>query len=350
MSHSLTKEKILESLRLVKDAHGQDVVSSGMVTSIVIKDGRVGFALEVPPVEAKGKEALRQQCEEAVAALEGVHHVTAVLTASMEPAPTPSLAKKGRPTPQPLPGVKNIIVVASGKGGVGKSTVAAHLAVSLAAEGLKVGLVDADIHGPSIPRMLGLKGSPTLTEDKKMIPPVAQGVKAISIGLLMDEAQATIWRGPMVTKALYQLLRGTAWGELDYLLIDMPPGTGDIHLSVADAVPITGAVLVSTPQDIALIDAQKAITMFQKTRIPILGMIENMSYFEDAVSGNRSYIFGKGGAERLAKRLEIHFLGEIPLLTSLREACDAGKINAALFPSSIVSRLEQRVGEVSNHS
>jgi len=316
MSH-INSDSIHQILKTIIDPEtGIDVVTSGMVSSLVIRGGNIGFALEINSSEAGLKEPLRKACEDAVASLPGVERVMVALTGdssgkTLEHATTKAPAA---PKKQPIEGVKHIIAVASGKGGVGKSTCAVNLAVALAKAGLKVGLADADIYGPSVPRMLGLKQKPDI-QDNKMVPIERYGIKSVSMGYLLPDDVATVWRGPMATKALYQLLRGTHWGSLDLLVIDMPPGTGDIQLSLAENYPVSGAVMVSTPQEVALLDVRKAITMFRKVHIPIWGIIENMS----------GEIFGKGGAEKLAKDEKIDFLGALPLDAAIRQASDDGK-------------------------
>jgi ATP-binding protein involved in chromosome partitioning len=321
----INKESILAALQNITDPEsGQDIVSAGLVSALVIRDTNIGFALEINGATASSREPLRQACEEALKALPGIGRVTVAMTSAAPASAPASPAAAARKPSLPIPGVKHIIAIASGKGGVGKSTTAVNLAIELAALGLKTGLVDADIYGPSIPRMLGLKQKPEIINNK-MLPLERHGIKSVSMGYLLPDDTATIWRGPMATKALYQLLRGAEWGEIDVLLIDMPPGTGDIHLSLAENYPVTGAVMVSTPQDIALLDVRKAITMFQKVHIPILGMIENMSCFIDPATGNKHFIFGEGGAKTLAGELDIPFLSAIPLDTAIREASDAGR-------------------------
>lgn len=331
----ITKESVIAALAKVEDAEtGQDVISAGIVSSIIVKGDSVGFALEVDINQAAEKESLRKQCEEAVRAISGVQKVTAVMTSSkpgmFASAPktaqaqsSPSRHASQEPEKFTIPGVKYVVLVASGKGGVGKSTVSVNLARALAAAGKKVGIVDVDIYGPSIPKMLGLAGKPEVDDKNRMVPKESEGIKSLSIGYLVDEDNALAWRSSMALKAMNQLLRATLWGELDYLVVDTPPGTGDIQLSLAKHYNLAGAVMVSTPQDVALADAKKAATMFRRVQVPVLGMVENMSYFEDT-SGVKQYIFGQGGARAMAENLEIPFLGEIPLRQDIREAGDAG--------------------------
>jgi ATP-binding protein involved in chromosome partitioning len=349
----ITRDEAMAVLASVKDpASGRDVVSAGLIQGLVIKEGNVGFAIEIDPEEAVQKEPLRLACEQALRAAPGVISVTAVLTAhNAAPAASlrgsPAADKRAaqqhgphhhagtNPSSELIPDVRAVIAVASGKGGVGKSTVAVNLALGLQKLGKSVGLLDADIYGPSIPRMLALKGRPASTADgRKLIPFSACGLKAMSIGTIVDPDTPMIWRGPMVMKALTQMLTDVDWGELDILVVDMPPGTGDAQLTMAQRVPLAGAIIVSTPQEVALIDARKAYAMFEKTQVPILGIIENMSYFTVPNTGERYYIFGEGGARRTAEKLGADFLGEIPLYTSIRETSDAGTPIVASAPDS----------------
>lgn len=342
----MTRETILGTLsQIIDPAKGIDVVSSGIVQGIVIREGHIGFSLEIDPADAAAKEPLRKACEEAVRKLPGVLTVTAVLTAHRDqPAAKSGPSHAGhthapaqsapRPTALQIPGVKSIIAVASGKGGVGKSTLAVNLALALSHLGLKVGLLDADIYGPSLPRMMGIKGKPESRDGKKLLPMENYGLKCMSIGFLVDEETPMIWRGPMVQSALTQMMMDVEWGELDLLVVDMPPGTGDAQLTMVQRVPLAGAVIVSTPQEIALIDARKGLAMFQKTAVPILGIVENMSYFVSPGSGEKSYIFGEGGARRMAQTLGCDFLGEVPLHMTIRETSDAGRPIVATAPDS----------------
>jgi ATP-binding protein involved in chromosome partitioning len=353
----VTQEEIVKTLSGITDpATGTDVVSAGLIQGLVLREGHVGFSIEVAPERGPAMEPLRRQCEEAVRKLAGVLSVTAVLTAHRaggrpqaahshdhahghdhthggETRPAP--ARQG---PLQIPGVTAIVAVASGKGGVGKSTVAVNLALGLSKLGRRVGLLDADIYGPSIPRMLGLKGKPE-TDGKKLKPMENYGIKTMSIGFLVDEDTAMIWRGPMVQSALTQMMTDVAWGDLDVLIVDMPPGTGDAQLTMVQRVPLTGAVVVSTPQDIALIDARKGYAMFEKTHVPVFGIVENMAYFISPGSGEKSYIFGEGGARRMAEKLGCDFLGEIPLHMSVRETSDAGTPIVASAPESEEARI-----------
>ena len=340
----VTENQILDALRAVRDPErGGDIVSLGMVSGVVIRDGNVGFAIEVEAERGPRLEPLRKAAENAVEALPDVVSVTAVLTAEARP---PGGARGGAappPAAQPAvaaaktalaPGVRAIVAVASGKGGVGKSTVAANLALGMKANGLRVGVLDADIYGPSMPRMLGISGRPQMADAKILRPMENYGLKCMSIGFLVPEDTPMIWRGPMVMSALQQMLRDVAWGELDIMIVDMPPGTGDAQLTMAQQVSLAGAVIVSTPQDIALIDARKGLSMFTKVNVPVLGIIENMSYFLCPHCGGRSDIFSHGGARREAERLGTDFLGEVPLDLAIRETSDEGRPITVSQPDS----------------
>lgn len=340
----VTREDITAALaKVIDEESGKDVVSGGILQGLVVREGHVGFSLEVDPAKGHEKEPLRQACEAAAKNVPGVLTVTAVLTAHRAGAARPSAghahAHSGGPARAPqgaarIPGVKAIVAVASGKGGVGKSTVSVNLALGLAKLGRRVGLLDADIYGPSIPRMMGLTGKPESKDGKKLIPKENYGIKTMSIGYLVNEDTPMIWRGPMVQSALTQMMNDVEWGELDVLIVDMPPGTGDAQLTMAQRVPLTGAVVVSTPQEIALIDARKGFAMFEKTHIPVFGIVENMAYFVSPGSGEKSYIFGEGGARRMAEKLGCDFLGEVPLHMTVREASDAGQPVVATAPDS----------------
>ena len=345
----ITRETILSALENVEDPdRGQSIVALGMVAGIQIKDGHVAFGIEVDAARGKALEPMRAAAEKAVHALPGVLTVTAVLTAERAaPPPQPrqpaEQAQQGQQGQQgqgglELPGINAIIAVASGKGGVGKSTTAVNLALAMAGGGRKVGILDADVYGPSIPRMLGISGEPDISpsdDGRQQVTPMENhGIKCMSMGFLVDEETPIIWRGPMATGALEQLLRDVAWGELDALVVDLPPGTGDIHLSMAQRVPLTGAVVVSTPQDIALLDARKGLGMFEKVNVPVLGIIENMSYFVCPHCGERSDIFSHGGARAEAEKLGAAFLGEIPLDMAIRETSDGGDPIVVSSPDS----------------
>ena len=348
----LTPEALREALRAVTDPQtGRDIVSAGLIEGIDVRGSLVHVALLTDRARAAAMEPVRAAAEAVLASQPGVSNASVVLTAhkTAPPAsPTPPAAGgpghahgQARP-PLLLPEIGAIIAVASGKGGVGKSTVAVNLAVSLARQGLKVGLLDADIYGPSLPRMLGVNRKPEVRGDK-MLPLEAWGLKAMSIGFLVEEDTAMIWRGPMVMGALEQMLGQVVWGTLDVLVVDMPPGTGDAQLTMAQRVSLTGAVIVSTPQDIALIDARRGVAMFEKTKVPVLGLVENMSYFCCPSCGHRAEIFGHGGARREAERMGTDFLGEIPLLLEIRTASDAGQPIAATAPDSPAAKAYEAI-------
>ena len=381
---SVSKPLVLDELRRIKgpDLEG-NIVDLGLVSEILVKDDRVYFSITVPAARAEELEPLRKAAETVVGKVPGVSGVTAVLTAeaargapagaSARPPESPRVVAgtgegrdgqrfawtcaRSRPRachshaappaaaqpgtgPKPMaevPGVKTLIAVASGKGGVGKSTVAVNLALGLQAAGKKVGILDADIYGPSQPRLLGLKGQPQVIKGKTLKPMQGYGLKAMSMGFMVDEETPVIWRGPMVVGALNQMLRDVAWGEdgdLDVLIIDMPPGTGDVQLTMAQQVPLSGAVIVSTPQDLALIDARKGLAMFRKVGVPVLGIVENMSTFICPKCGEQSDIFGHGGAEAEAQRLGVPFLGAVPLDMDVRLRSDTGQPITATLPDS----------------
>ncbi len=331
---SVNESQVLTALGKILDPDKrQDIVSLGMIQGLVVKDGHIGFSLEVEAARGPHLEPLRKAAEKAVEALPGVLSVTAVLTAQKKegpkapPRPAGTGPAGGPSSPggkQLVPGVKAIVAVASGKGGVGKSTTATNLALALAAKGLKVGMLDADIYGPSQPRMMGISGRPHSPDGKTLTPMANYGVKCMSMGFLVPEDTPMIWRGPMVMGALEQMLRDVAWGELDVMIVDMPPGTGDAQLTMAQRVPLAGAVIVSTPQDIALLDARKGLNMFRKVDVPVLGIVENMSYHICSNCGHREEIFGHGGARKEAEKLGTPFLGEVPLHIAIRETSDGG--------------------------
>ena len=313
-----------------EDAAGT-TLGSAALEGVLVRGGLVQVTLGVGRAEAGALEPARRAAEAALARLPGVRNATIILTAHREAPPAP--ARPPAPKPAPIPGVAHVMAVASGKGGVGKSTVSVNLAVALARAGLRVGLMDADIYGPSLPRMLGEHRRPEVRGDR-MIPVEAWGLKAMSMGLLVEEDSAMIWRGPMIMGAVQQFLGQVEWGELDVLVVDLPPGTGDIQLTLSQRVQVSGAVIVSTPQDIALIDARRAVRMFEKVEIPVYGVIENMSVFCCPNCGHRSDIFGHGGARAEAARLGHAFLGEIPLLLDVRSMSDAGTPIVAEAPQS----------------
>ena len=343
---ALTEADILRALELVKlPASGQSLAASGRVANILVDGGKVIFAIGIDATEAAAMEPVRKAAESAVSGLPGVTQVLVGLTADKAPtsAAAQARAQTQRPTPGPggptpkaagIPGVKQIIAVASGKGGVGKSTTTANLAVALSVLGLRVGVLDADIYGPSVPKIFGITGKPRLVQGRTLAPMEAYGLKIMSIGFLIDEETPMIWRGPMVISAITQMLREVAWGELDVLVVDMPPGTGDAQLTMAQQTPLAGAVIVSTPQDLALLDARRGVAMFRKVEVPILGIVENMSYFLCPECGARSDIFAHGGARHEAERQGVPFLGEIPLAMPIRETSDGGRPIVASDPDS----------------
>jgi ATP-binding protein involved in chromosome partitioning len=329
----------------VKTPRGMALTNADVLSAIAINDGKVFFSINVDAAEARAWESVRAEAERAVRALQGVTTAMIALTAERKPGAAPQAARQAprpgvapaashRPPHGPagspmarqaeIPGIAAVIAVASGKGGVGKSTTALNLALGLKALGLKVGLLDADIYGPSVPRLTGIHEKPELNDDRKMIPIERFGLAIMSIGFLVEEDTAMIWRGPMVMSAITQMLRDVAWGTLDVLVVDMPPGTGDAQLTLAQNVPLKGAVIISTPQDLSLIDARRGLAMFKKVNVPVLGIIENMSYFQCPHCGTRSDIFGHGGARHEAERLGVPFLGEVPLHMAIRETSDAG--------------------------
>jgi ATP-binding protein involved in chromosome partitioning len=337
----ITEQKIIDALKAVIEPESKrDIVAQGMVSGVVVKDGNVGFAIEVDPRKGPELEPLRKTAERTVQALDGVLSVTAVLTAHRESAAAAAPAGPAQTTPQAgagramVPGVKAIVAVASGKGGVGKSTSATNLALGLATLGLRVGLLDADIYGPSLPRMMGISGRPTSPDGKILRPMENYGIKCMSMGFLVAEDTPMIWRGPMVQSALQQMMRDVEWGELDIMVVDMPPGTGDAQLTMAQQVPLAGAVIISTPQDIALLDARKGLNMFRKVDVPVLGIVENMSTFVCPNCGHESHIFSHGGAKREADKLGMDFLGEIPLDIEIRETSDGGRPIVVSNPDS----------------
>lgn len=340
---------IREALKAIKRGDS-DIVTMGMVSDIFVADGKAFFSLTVPAAQADQMEPVRKAAQDLVTSMDGIKSAVVALTAERAAgdkmtapvsAPAPAAAPKAQSTTgKPgIPGVAHVIAVASGKGGVGKSTTAINLALGLQKAGLKVGILDADIYGPSLPRLLGLRGRPETVDGKVLKPMEAYGLKAMSMGFLVDEETPMIWRGPMVMSALTQMLREVAWGPLDVLVVDMPPGTGDAQLTMAQQVPLAGAVIVSTPQDLALIDARKGLAMFRKTDVPILGIVENMSYFIAPDTGNRYDIFGHGGAKAEATRVNVPFLGEVPLDMDIRINSDAGIPTVVQAPDGVHAKI-----------
>ena len=324
----VTKEEVLRALSVVKDPDlGRDLVALGMIENVNIEaNGNVAFTIVLTTPACPVKEQLKQQSESVVSALPGVREVTAEVT---------SRVRNGTMTQREgIPGVRNTIAVGSGKGGVGKSTVAVNLALGLAREGARVGLLDADVYGPNVPMMMGTTDKPQQSPDGKISPVEAYGIKLISMGFFVDPDSPVIWRGPMLAKLLTQFMYDVNWGELDYLVMDMPPGTGDVQLTTAQSLPLTGAVMVSTPQDVALLDAGKALMMFKKLNVPILGIVENMSTFVCPHCGDPTDLFGHGGAQADAVRYAVPFLGEIPLHLRIRQGGDSGRPIVVSEPQS----------------
>jgi ATP-binding protein involved in chromosome partitioning len=346
---ALTSSEVLASLDGVGSPEGLPLPKTGVLSDILVSDGKVFFSITVNAAVVQAWEPVRKRAEAAVKAIPGVTSVMVALTAERKAGAAPPAAPPQQRRPGPAPpraqgptsvqGVGAIIAVASGKGGVGKSTTAVNLALGLRDLGLKVGVLDADIYGPSTPKLLGIKGRPQTRGGTTLIPMDGYGLKVMSIGFLIEEETPMIWRGPMVMSALTQMLREVDWGELDIMVVDMPPGTGDAQLTMAQQVPLKGAVIVSTPQDLALIDARRGISMFNRVNVPVLGIVENMSYFLCPECGTRSDIFGHGGARREAERLGVPFLGEVPLHMEIREKSDAGLPVVATAPDGPHARI-----------
>ncbi|HKQ95789.1 MAG TPA: Mrp/NBP35 family ATP-binding protein [Aestuariivirgaceae bacterium] len=335
---SITRDSVLAALSGIGADEGSgDIVARGLVSEIIVKDGNVTFAIAAEPGRAAEMEPVRRAAEAAIRRLPGVGRVMVALTAD-RPGAAKAGARASSATTRgtTLDGVGHIVAVASGKGGVGKSTTAVNLAIGLSNLGLKVGILDADIYGPSMPRLLGITQRPRLVapDSKIMAPMEKYGLKVMSMGFLVDEATPVVWRGPMVMGALVQMLREVAWAPLDCLVVDMPPGTGDVQLTLAQQTPLAGAVIVSTPQDLALIDARKGLNMFARVNVPVLGIVENMSYFICSHCGTRHEIFDHGGARQEAETLGVPFLGEVPLDAHLRERSDKGEPITASEPQS----------------
>jgi len=330
------QERILEALRRVIDPDlGRDIVSLGFVKDLRVEDGKVSFSMELTTPACPFRESLKEEAERRVLEVPGVRKAEIRMTARVR---APSSGAKERL----IPGVRNVIPVASGKGGVGKSTVSVNVALALAGMGARVGLMDADIYGPSVPSLLGMNESPS-AEGERFMPPMAHGIKVISMGFFLPAGEAVIWRGPMLHKAVEQFLGQVDWGELDYLIVDLPPGTGDVQLSLCQLIPLTGAAIVSTPQDVALRIAERAIGMFRRLDTPILGLIENMSGFVCSRCGHVEDIFGSGGADRYAREKGLPFLGAIPLATEVRETSDTGSPVILSRPDSAAARAFREV-------
>jgi len=362
---TVTSEQVRERLKSIKGPDGGDLLASGKLSDIVVTDGKVFFSLTVDASAAPAWEAVRKQAEQAVKAIPGVSSVLVALTAERKgggpaparPAPQPQAQAHGhghghahghaqQPRNTGLPGVGKIIAVASGKGGVGKSTTAVNLALGLRDLGLKVGLLDSDIYGPSIPRLLDILQKPETVDGGRRLKPIEKfGLRIMSIGFLVEEETPMIWRGPMVMSAITQMLREVEWGELDVMVVDMPPGTGDAQLTLAQQVPLAGAVIVSTPQDLALVDARRGIAMFRRVDVPVLGLVENMSYFLCPKCGERTEIFSHGGTRAEAWRLQVPFLGEVPLEPVIRETSDAGLPVVATRPETQFAKVYREIAE-----
>lgn len=378
----LSKEKIIEVLEEVKLDNGESIVSKGIVSEVVIANGKVYFALDAGDDDPKIYESLCREAEKVVGALEGVRSVGVTVTAERQQGdgrPASEAPKAGAGANngqgggvhggngpgaraggqgQQIPGVSHVIAVASGKGGVGKSTTSVNLALGLKALGLNVGILDADVYGPSMPRLLGIFDEPETGSNNEIIALEAYGIKVMSMGFMVAEGTPVVWRGPMVMSALGQMMQKVTWAPLDVMIIDMPPGTGDVQLTIAQQTPLAGAVIVSTPQDLALIDARKGINMFGQVNVPILGIIENMSYFNCPSCGERADIFGHGGAREEALKIGTEFLGEVPLRMDIRETSDSGRPIVATNPESdeakiyldIAKKVQQRIGTEGHHA
>ena len=328
---SVTKDEVLSALRAVQDPDlHKDIVSLGFVKEVEIRGGEVDFTVELTTPACPVKEEMKAEAEGRVRALPGVTAARAKMTANV--------STRGGFGRQQIPGVRNIVAVGAGKGGVGKSTTSVNLAVALVKKGARVGLLDGDVYGPNIPQMLGCAATPEVDGEKHIVPPEAQGVKVISMGMLVPPDQPIIWRGPMLHGAVQQFMRDVAWGELDYLVVDLPPGTGDVALSMAQSVPMAGAVVVTTPQGVSVSDVRKAVAMFRQLNIPVLGVIENMSYFVCGHCQERTEIFGNGGGRRMAEEMDIPFLGEVPIDTRIRSGGDEGQPIVSAAPDAPAAR------------
>ena len=353
---AVTEADVRKALEGIALPDGQSLASSPRLSPVMARDGKVIFAISADAAEVNSFEPVRLAAERAVRAIPGVSQVLVGLTAEKaagNPAPRPPAAGVSRLGDAPkatasaaqLPGVKHVIAVASGKGGVGKSTTSCNLAIALAARGLKVGMLDADIYGPSQPKLFGVAGKPAINAQRKIVPHERYGVKVMSIGFLVEEETAMIWRGPMVMSALTQMLRDVDWGELDVLVIDMPPGTGDAQLTIAQQTPLAGAVIVSTPQDLALLDARRGVAMFAKVNVPVLGIVENMAAFCCPNCGHVEPIFGHGGAKAEAARTGVDFLGEVPLHMDIRTTSDEGRPVTATSPDGVHAKAYRAIAE-----
>ncbi len=351
MINIIEKADILKVLRDVPSDNGESVVDVGIVSSVVIKENEVGFSLDISNCNIESVERLKSLCEEAVYSITGVSKVTVVLTKHIDTVAekkkeySKTMRKKKSTTKRELPGIKRVFLVSSGKGGVGKSTVAVNIAVKLSELGNKVGILDADIYGPSVPTMMGLGGSSPEIVDNRMIPMKSYGVKAISMGMFLDDDRSLVWRGPMLSKALHQLFNLTKWGELDYLIVDMPPGTGDVALSISENYCVNGVIIVSTPQKISLVDVRRACDMYKRLNVPLLGIVENMSYFVNNTTKEKIHVFGDSSEiSGYAQELGIPILGQIPLVEEICLLSDKGtppvlKEELADYYMNVVSKI-----------
>ena len=340
----LTQEAITNALKAVKyPGYSRDIVSFGLIKQVAVNDGAVSVMLQLTSASPEVARQIREECEQVLKAMPEVKmvHVNVQQPGGSSPAP---VANSPWDSQNKIPGVKRVVAIASGKGGVGKSTVSVNLACALQLQGAKVGLLDCDIYGPSIPLMMGVKDRPTINAEEKLVPPVGHGVKLMSMGFLLEDDQPVIWRGPMIMKTIQQFVMQVAWGELDYLLVDLPPGTGDAQLSLCQTVPLDGGVVVTTPQEASLGVVRKGIAMFEKVNVPVLGIVENMSYFI-APGGERVEIFGHGGGKAEAERQGLDFLGEIPIYTEIRIGGDQGVPVVVSAGDQAPGQAFMRVGE-----
>lgn len=336
MNVAITRETVLDTLRGLKGPRGGDIVSGGEMRALHVEGQTVRFVLEIDPNIAESYGKVKEKAEAALNAL-GASQVQIVMTAHSAPKPPPELkpTRRAEPNgPEAIPGVDRILAIASGKGGVGKSTVSANLACALAAQGRRVGLLDADVYGPSQPRMLGISGRPASPDGKTILPLRNHGVTVMSIGVMVNEGQAVVWRGPMLMGALQQMMRQVQWGALDVLIVDLPPGTGDVQMTLAQKAQVSGAIIVSTPQDVALLDARKGIDMFNQLNVPIYGLIENMSTHICSQCGHEEHVFGHGGVRQEAEKMNVPLLAEIPLHIDIRLASDGGAPIVVSAPQS----------------
>jgi ATP-binding protein involved in chromosome partitioning len=340
-----TPDSIRDALKAVKyPGYHRDIISFGLVKDIAVNQGAVSVSIQLTSGNPEALQQIKVDAEQVLRALPGVQSVVVDLKHPVAPTPAAAHAQSPWSGQNRVPGIQRILAIASGKGGVGKSTVSVNLACALTHLGARVGLLDCDIYGPSIPLMMGIKDRPTVSDDNKLIPPVAYGVKLMSMGFLLEDDQPVIWRGPMIQKTIQQFIHSVNWGELDFLLVDLPPGTGDAQLSLCQTVPLDGGVVVTTPQEASLGVVRKGIAMFEKVSVPIVGIVENMSYFVTP-TGDRVEIFGHGGGRSEAARLGLRFLGEVPLFTEIRIGGDAGRPVAAAAPESAPGQAFVGVGK-----